>query len=78
MWLVCVSACLHNASSADPSIHRLLHCTTALLSSLISSVNAGLWLIENELVYVSLQCLYIDTHSFDAGPASEAEALCTE
>lgn len=58
---VCVSVSVlrvHNAGSADSGLHRLLACTTALLSSLISSVNASLWLIENELVYVSLQCLY--------------------
>lgn len=50
-------------------------------SSLISSVNASLWLIENELVYVSLQCLYKavkETHTHthtntlsDAGQTSE-------
>lgn len=58
MWVgVCVSVCVHNAGSADSSLHRLLVCTTALLSSLISSVNVSLWLIENELVYVSPQCL---------------------
>lgn len=57
----CLSICVlrvHNAGSADSSLHTLLAYTTALLSSLISSVNVSLWLIENELVYVSLQCLY--------------------
>ena len=49
--------CVHNASSADSSFHRLLVCTTALPSTLISSVNVSLWLIENEPVYASLQCL---------------------
>lgn len=59
---VCVCVCVlhvHNAGSADPSLHRLLACTV-LLSSLISSVNVSLWLIENELVYASLQCFYKD------------------
>lgn len=42
---VCVSVCasrVHNAGSAESSLHRLLACTTALLSSLISSVNVSL------------------------------------
>lgn len=72
---------VHNAGSADSSLHRLLAYTTALHSSLISSVNASLWLIENELVYVSPQCLYKavkETHTHththilsDAGQTSE-------
>lgn len=53
-----VGWCFVDAGSADSSLHRLLAYTTALLSSLISSVNVSLWLIENELVYVSPQCLY--------------------
>lgn len=58
---VCICVCLlrvHNAGSADSSLHRLLACTTVLLSSLISSVNVSLWLIENEQVYASLQRFY--------------------
>lgn len=50
---VSFSVCIlhvHNAGSAESSLHRLLAYLTALLSSLISSVNASLWLIENELV----------------------------
>lgn len=47
----------HSAGSAESSLHSLLAYLKALLSSLISSVNATPWLIENELVYVSLQCL---------------------
>lgn len=42
---VSVSVCVllaHSAGSADLSLHRLLVCTTALLSSLISSVNVSL------------------------------------
>lgn len=49
--------CIHSAGSAEFRLHRLLAYLTALLSSLISPVNAGLQLIENELASVSLQCL---------------------
>lgn len=48
---------IHSAASAESRLHRLLAYLTALLSSLISPVNAGLQLIENELACVSLQCL---------------------
>lgn len=61
----CASGCVpfsimgvHNADSAESSLHTLLAYPTALLSSLISSVNASPRLIENELLYVSLQCLW--------------------
>lgn len=50
--------CIHTAASAEFRLHRLLAYLTALLSSLISPVNVGLQLIENELACVSLQCLY--------------------
>lgn len=49
--------CIHSAGSAESRLHRLLAYLTVLLSSLISPVNAGLQLIENELACVSLQCL---------------------
>lgn len=40
---------VHNADSAESSLHTLLAYPTALLSSLISPVNASPRLIENEL-----------------------------
>lgn len=48
---------IHSAGSAEFRLHRLLAYLTALLSSLISPLNADLQLIENELASVSLQCL---------------------
>lgn len=74
-----VGACvLDTASSADSSLHRLLVCATASPSSLISSVNVSLRLIENEPVYASLQGLYEavrytqrHTRPLDAGQTSE-------
>lgn len=48
---------IYSAASAESRLHRLLAYLTALLSSLISPVNAGIQLIENELACVSLQSL---------------------
>lgn len=82
---VCVSVCeLHvqSSDSAYSSLHRLLAYTTALLPSSISSVNASLWLIENELVSVSPQCLpkaVKEAHTlFDAGQTSHSSLMYAE
>lgn len=70
---------VHNADSAESSLHTLLAYPTALLSSLISPVNASPRLIENELAPWPLEGgggAYVpeprtDTPSNAAGEASE-------